>query len=396
MTVTVIGVDGANLPPGGAEALSRASLVLGGERQLRIHAPPGTPTVVIGQLRSALDTLDAHTGPAVVLASGDPGFFGILRSLRERGVGLVVLPAVSSVQRIAAAAGRSWDDVAVVSAHGRELRPALNVCRARPAVAVLTAPGAGPAELAEGLAGWRRTLVVGEDLGGETESVSIVDLETAARRSWRDPNIVLCLRDPGQVPARGWLAGGAPDKVGWALPEESFAHRDGMVTKSEVRALVLAKLAPRPGTLVWDLGSGSGSVAVECARLGAAVIAVDRDPVQCARTEANAVAHTVDVRVEHTDAESGVDLPTPDAVFVGGGGPGVVAAATLSGARRVVVALAAVDRIAPTRVVLESAGYRVDGCQLSAARFADLPGGSTRLAAVNPVTVMWGMSGESS
>jgi precorrin-6Y C5,15-methyltransferase (decarboxylating) len=394
MTVTVIGVDGATLPPGGAEALARASLVLGGERHLRSHAPPGTPTVVIGQLRSALDALDAHPGSSVVLASGDPGFFGILRSLRERGLRPVVLPAVSSVQRIAAAAGRPWDDVTVVSAHGREFRPALNVCRARPAVAVLTAPGAGPSELARGLAGWHRTLVVAEDLGGATESLSTVDLDSAAERSWRDPNIVLCLRDPDRVPARGWLAGGAPHPVGWALPEAEFAHRDGMVTKSEVRALVLARLAPRPGTLVWDLGSGSGSVAVECARFGAAVIAVDRDPAQCARTEANAAAHTVDVRIEHVDAESGVDLPVPDAVFVGGGGPGVVAAAARSGAGRVVAALAAVDRIAPTRAVLESAGYRVDGCQLSAARFADLPGGSTRLAAVNPVTVMWGMSGE--
>jgi precorrin-6Y C5,15-methyltransferase (decarboxylating) len=87
------------------------------------------------------------------------------------------------------------------------------------------------------------------------------------------------------VPRSVIIAGGepVPPAAGWALDEAEFSHRDGMITKSEVRALVLARLAPGPGRLVWDLGSGSGSVGVECARLGAAVVAVERDPAQCAR-----------------------------------------------------------------------------------------------------------------
>ena len=71
--------------------------------------------------------------------------------------------------------------------------------------------------------------------------------------------------------AMGWIAGGQRVPDGWALPEGAFDHRDSMVTKAEVRALVLAHLAPRTGSVVWDLGSGSGSVAVECARFGADV-----------------------------------------------------------------------------------------------------------------------------
>ncbi len=106
----------------------------------------------------------------MVLASGDPGYFGVLRALRESGLEVIVRPALSSVQRLAAMVGRPWDDMAVVSAHGRELRPALNVCRARPAVAVLTGPGSGPAEIGAGLAGWRRTLAVAEDSAGRTRS----------------------------------------------------------------------------------------------------------------------------------------------------------------------------------------------------------------------------------
>ncbi|MGH3605688.1 MAG: precorrin-6Y C5,15-methyltransferase (decarboxylating) subunit CbiT, partial [Pseudonocardiaceae bacterium] len=169
-----------------------------------------------------------------------------------------------------------------------------------------------------------------------------------------------------------------------------FSHRDGMITKSEVRALALARLAPGPGRLVWDLGAGSGSVGVECARLGAAVVAVERDPAQCARLMANASAHQVDVRrIEGQAPAVLAGLPEPDAVFVGGGGPDVVRAAAKA-SPRVVVALAALDRLAPCRTALRQAGHEVDGVQLAASRFAELPDGSVRLAATNPVLLLWG------
>jgi precorrin-6Y C5,15-methyltransferase (decarboxylating) len=165
-----------------------------------------------------------------------------------------------------------------------------------------------------------------------------------------------------------------------------------MVTKAEVRALALAPHAPRPGALVWDVGAGSGSVAVECARLGAAALAVERRSDDAARVAANAVAHDVDVRVVVGEAPGALaGLPRPDSVFVGGGGPDVVAAATAVGAARVVVALAAVDRVAPGVARLTGAGYAVDGVQLAASRLAPLPGGALRLAAINPVTVLWGV-----
>ncbi|GAA2553306.1 precorrin-6y C5,15-methyltransferase (decarboxylating) subunit CbiE [Pseudonocardia hydrocarbonoxydans] len=384
--LTVVGVDGGPLPPGAVEALARAQVVTGAGRYLHL-APDTAQRVEMGPVDPALDALAGRRG--VVLASGDPGFFGIVRLLRARGHTPVVLPACSAVQRAFARIGRPWDDVAVVSAHGRALGPAINVCRARAATAVLTAPGAGPAEIGAALTGWRRTLVVAEDLDGPHEQVTTVTPEQAAARTWRDPNVVLCLRDPDAVPGAGWLAGGgwAQGADGWALPEPAFAHRDGMITKSEVRALALARLAPAPGRLIWDVGAGSGSVAVECARLGAAVIAVERRPDDADRIRANAAAHDVDVRVVQGAAPAALaDLPRPDAVFVGGGGPDVVAAVV--GAPRVVVALAALDRLAPTRHALR--GHRVDGVQLAASRLAELPDGTVRLAATNPIILLWG------
>ncbi len=383
MTVTIVGLDGAALPPGAAEALASAQMVVGAPYQLA-----GVPVPASARVLAPAEFDGLHDTPTVVLASGDPGFFGVVRALRDRGLRPVVLPARSSVARAFALLGRSWDDVAVVSTHGdRPLRRVLNVCRAHPAVAVLTGPGAGAADIVAGLAGWQRSVLVAEDLGGSEERVRRFDGGQV-----RDPHLVLCLADEEAVPARGWIAGGepVPPAAGWALDEAEFSHRDGMITKSEVRALALARLAPGPGRLVWDLGAGSGSVGVECGRLGAAVVAVERDPAQCARLVANASAHQVDVRVIEAEALAVLGgLPEPDAVFVGGGGPDVVRAAAKA-SPRVVVALAALDRLASCRTALREAGHEVDGVQLAASRFAELPDGSVRLAATNPVLLLWG------
>lgn len=392
MTITVIGLDGGVLPPGAAHALRQARHVYGSRRHLAAVAIPRVAArrELVTVDRSSLQSMGAG---AVLLASGDPGFFGVVRLVRELGMVPVVLPARSSIATAFARIGRSWDDVAVVSAHGRELAPALNVCRARAATAVLTAPGAGPAEIGAGLAGWSRTLVVAERLGCAEERVVTVDAAEAAPREWDPLNVVLCLRNLHAIPARGWYAGGepVPPVDGWALADEAFSHRAGMVTKAEVRSLVLARLAPRPGALVWDVGAGSGSVAVECARLGAAVLAVERRIDDLARIAANARTHGVDVRVVPGEAPAALaGLPEPDAVFVGGGGPAVVAAVAATKPSRVVVALAALDRIGPVRDALGTAGYAVDGVQLAASRLAPLPDGTVRLAATNPITILWG------
>jgi precorrin-6Y C5,15-methyltransferase (decarboxylating) len=389
--ITVVGWDGR--PPTGraAAALAGATLVAGGRRHLAaVPVPTGAKTVVMGDVEAALDVVIGHDGDAVVVASGDPGFFGVVRALRARGIVPVVLPAVGSVAAAFARAGLPWDDALVVSVHGRALQPAVNACRAHPKVAVLTAPGSGPAELGTALAGTARTVVVCENLGGDGEAVIRCTPEQAATRHWREPNVVLVLDEHHLTAERRWLHGWlGPDR--WALPEERFAHRDGMVTKSEVRALVLARLGPRPGGLVWDVGAGSGSVAVECARLGAAAVAVDRDPDACRLARSNAAAFDVPVTVVEGAAPAALtDLPDPDAVFVGGGGTPVVGACAERRPPRLVVALAAIERIGPTHAALTAAGYAVDGVQLAANRLIPLPDGTHRLAPTNPVTVLAG------
>jgi precorrin-6Y C5,15-methyltransferase (decarboxylating) len=453
--ITVIGLDGGPLAAVAAKRLDEATLVAGGARHLAaVEVPVGAETVVMGNVASAVERIASHHGRAVVLASGDPGFFGIAGTLRRAGLDAEIVPAVSSVAAAFGRAGLPWDDALVVSAHGRDLRRAVNVCRAYRTVAVLTGPGAGPAELGSALDRLDRRLLVAERLGTADERVLEVSPSEAASRQWADPNVVLVLA-PGHVPSAvpsgtrherwtrtrnvpaalsglasnapaatdpgatdpgaidpaatdsgavdagavdpgatgpGWIAGSGPGPAGWALPEDDFEHRDSMITKYEVRALALAKLAPKLGDLVWDVGAGSGSVAVECARFGAAVIAIERDRDACQRIGANAERHAAELQIVHDTAPDALrDLPEPDAVFVGGGGPDVLAACVARQPARIVAAYASLERGSAARQALTAAGYRVDGVLLQSSRLADLPGGTTRLAATNPVLLVWGV-----
>lgn len=390
--ITVVGTDGGPLIPAATQALQKATLVAGGARHLdALSVPPNARRVVMGDVGRALEEVARHVGPAVVLASGDPGFFGIVRQMRQQGLRFTVLPAVSSVALAFARAGLSWDDAIVVSAHGRDIRTAVNACRAHPKVAVLTAPGAGPAALAAGLAqgaAVRRTFLVAERLGCADERVTEIPAHRAGEREWADPNVVLSLGS--HESSRGWAFPRPPVQT-WALAETEFDHRNGMVTKAEVRALALPHLGPSLGRMVWDVGAGSGSVGIECARLGAAVIAVERDSQQCARIRTNAMRHGVEVAVVAGSAPDALAaLPTPDAVFVGGGGAPAVEGAAVSGADTIVVALAALDRFAPVKEMLAKNGYAVAGTLVSTSRLADLPDGSSRLAATNPVLLVTG------
>ncbi|MFI0899940.1 precorrin-6y C5,15-methyltransferase (decarboxylating) subunit CbiE [Streptomyces sp. NPDC020983] len=398
----LVTVVGAGTGGGAAVVAGDAALVVGGARHLAAaELPAAARQVVLGPLAPALDVVGEYVAAGrrvVVLASGDPGHFGIVRALGERfgAAALDVRPSVPSVAAAFARVGLSWDDAVVVSAHGRPLRTAVHVCLAHRKAAVLTGPGAGPAELGAALdrAGADRRLVVASGIGSDGESVVAVSPREAARREWGGAvSVVLSLRPGLPAGPAVTVAGPPPAPAGWALPEEAFAHRDSMITKSEVRALALARLGPRTGELVWDVGAGSGSVAVECARFGAAVVAVDKDADAVERVRANAAAHGVDVAAVLGRAPAVLDgLPDPDAVFVGGGGDGVgavVAACAARARRAVVVTLAAVDRVAEVRAALGAAGFAADGVLLQSSRLAPLPGGVTRLAAANPVFVLW-------
>lgn len=394
--IVVIGLDGSPLDPEAAELLEGAKLVAGGKRHLgSFGVEPGRSAVFEGDLSGALSRIEAQSGPVVVLASGDPGFFGIVRMLARRfdTETLRVIPAVSSVALAFARAGISWDDALTVSAHGREPRRATNVCRAHPKVAVLTSPDFGPAELADELSGLDRTFVVAEKLGDTEERVFRGDADDVSRMDWEDPNVVLVVDERRARKDKGWISSGIESLGRWALPEDAFEHRSGMITKSPARALVLSRLGPGPGDLVWDVGAGSGSVAIECARLGAAAIAVERDPESCARLHRNAERHGVDVpTIEGEAPEALRDLPDPDAVFVGGTGGSfeeIVKLCAVRARRSVVLALVGLERVVPAGKALEDCGLEVESTFLQASPVKGV-GSMHRVAPESAVFVVCG------
>ena len=382
---------------GEAETLVReAALVVGGERHLEsLGIEPERSAVLKGDLASSLGRIEGSEDPVVVLASGDPGFFGIVRLLAEwfGHDSLRVLPGISSVALAFARAGLPWDDAVTVSAHGRDPRRAVNVCRARPKVAVLTSPDFGPAELARELEGWGRTFFVAKRLGEEDERTFYGDAAAVEGEEWEDPNVALVLDARRLGTERGWISTGAESPGRWALPEGDFEHRSGMITKSETRALVLSRLGPGPGDLIWDVGAGSASVAIECARLGAASIAVERNPESCARIRRNAARHGAYVQVVEGEAPGALyGLPEPDAVFVGGTGRDfeeIVKLAAVRARRSVVLALVTLERVVPAGEILEGCGLEVETTFLQTSRVKGI-GNLHRLAAESAAFVVWG------
>ncbi|CAM5611183.1 hypothetical protein SALBM217S_09931 [Streptomyces griseoloalbus] len=228
--VTVIGWDGSPLTAAARSALGAATLVAGAAHHLALpEVPPTAERIRLGSVALAARRLAAHRGTTVVLADGDPGFFGVVRTLRapEFGLEVEVVPAVSSVAAAFARAGL-YDAHAAV-AHPRTLRRAVNVCRAHSKVAVLTSPGAGPAELGLLMEGVHRTFVICEELGTTRERVTVVTSDKAADHTWRDPNVVI-VAGGSTGPAvegdgTGWIAGRAPadGPRGWSLPAAATA-----------------------------------------------------------------------------------------------------------------------------------------------------------------------------
>ncbi|MBG0856677.1 precorrin-6y C5,15-methyltransferase (decarboxylating) subunit CbiE [Streptomyces spinoverrucosus] len=365
--VTVIGWDGSPLTAAARAALGAATLVAGAAHHLALpEVPPTAERVRLGSLALAARRIAAHRGTAVVLADGDPGFFGVVRTLRapEFGLEVEVVPAVSSVAAAFARAGMPWDDAHVVVAHPRTLRRAVNVCRAHTKVAVLTSPGAGPAELGLLLDGVHRTFVICEELGTDREQVTVVTSDKAADHTWRDPNVVIVIGGPvGAQEGGGWIAGRDPGTGprGWTLPPEAYVGELGEGETELLRAAQLARLGPRVGDLVWDIGCGSGAFATEAARAGAAVIAVDRDPGACARTDAAARRFAVQLQIVHGTAPHVLEnLPEPDVVRVGGGGAAVVSAVADRRPQRIVTHAATRDAAELIGRDLTEHGYDVE------------------------------------
>ncbi|MGV9555623.1 precorrin-6y C5,15-methyltransferase (decarboxylating) subunit CbiE [Streptomyces sp. NPDC003401] len=325
VTVVGIGADGWRglAEPSRAE-LRRAEVLVGGPRQLDLLPAEcaGERVAWPSPLRPAVPRLlAAHAGRRIaVLASGDPMFYGIGRALAEEADAVRVLPHPSSVSHAAARLGWPLEDVEVVTLVGRPTARLASALHDGRRLLVLSADATTPGEVAELLSdrgfGPSRMRVL-EQLGGDRERTTAETTADDWARTARpgDPlNIVAveCRRAPDAL-----RLGAVP-----GLPDAAYEH-DGQLTKRHVRAATLGALAPAPGELLWDIGGGSGSIAIEWMRThpSCRAVTVERDRVRAERILRNAERLGVPgLRVVTGAAPAALgELPTPDAVFVGGG-----------------------------------------------------------------------------
>lgn len=396
MNVTLIGMGSGqpeNLTLQGLAALRQADLILGARRLLAVLPAGCTENRAAAyrpdEVAELLQTSGAEN--AVLVYSGDTGFYSGASSMMEKlealGVRARVLPGLSSIQLLAAALGRPWQGWNLVSAHGRTCDPVAECMQGRPTF-FLTGGSEDPATLcaqlaAEGFGDVQG--VVGQCLGTPEEKLFRGSVKELAAGRFNSLSVLL-------VEAAEVLPRRAP-----GLPDEAFERGDVPMTKQEVRAAVLAKLAVRPEDILWDVGAGTGSVSVELALAAprGRVYAVECRPEGCALIKANREKFRTRnlVLVEGLAPDALSDLPAPDAVFIGGskGSLAAIVDAALdkNPDARICVSAIALESLSAAVAALTAQGRTVQVSQIAVSR-AKAVGGLHLMMAQNPIYLITG------
>lgn len=396
MNVTLIGMGSGqpeNLTLQGLAALRQADLILGARRLLAVLPAGCTENRAAAyrpdEVAELLQTSGAEN--AVLVYSGDTGFYSGASSMMEKlealGVRARVLPGLSSIQLLAAALGRPWQGWNLVSAHGRTCDPVAECMQGKPTF-FLTGGSEDPATLcaqlaAEGFGDVQG--VVGQCLGTPEEKLFRGSVKELAAGRFNSLSVLL-------VEAAEVLPRRAP-----GLPDEAFERGDVPMTKQEVRAAVLAKLAVHPEDILWDVGAGTGSVSVELALAAprGRVYAVECRPEGCALIKANREKFRTRnlVLVEGLAPAALSDLPAPDAVFIGGskGSLAAIVDAALdkNPDARICVSAIALETLSAAVAALTAKGRTVQVSQIAVSR-ARAVGGLHLMMAQNPIYLITG------
>ena len=396
MKITLVGMGSGtpgSLTMQGLNALREAELIIGARRLLE-SLPDGctgnrAPLYKIEEICALLRTTEA--AHVAVAYSGDTGFYSgasaLCRALDAAGLSYMVCPGLSSVQLLAAALGCPWQDWKLVSAHGCACTPAL-VCSADTPTFFLTGGSETPATLCEKLTQsscGNVQATVGENLGTAAQRLVRGTAQELARQEFAALSVLLVEPCPAlqrRVPG---------------LPDEAFERGDVPMTKQEVRAAVLAKLAVRPEDILWDVGAGTGSVSVELALAAprGRVYAVECRPEGCVLIKANREKFRTRnlVLVEGLAPAALSDLPAPDAVFIGGskGSLAAIVDAALdkNPDARICVSAIALETLSAAVAALTAKGRTVQVSQIAVSR-AKAVGGLHLMMAQNPIYLITG------
>ncbi|MDA3129697.1 precorrin-6y C5,15-methyltransferase (decarboxylating) subunit CbiE [Aliibacillus thermotolerans] len=321
MTMKVIGVgeDGrANLLPIYEKWIQRSERLVGGKRLLSFFPEyKGEKMVLEGGLKQTIVRLAQDPKETVLLASGDPLFYGIGSYVAKKLENVEIYPALSSIQLAFARMKESWQDAYFVSVHGRSMKGLAQKINGRKKVCLLTDEENTPAAIAQYLLDFEMeeyTLFIAENVGGEKEKTGWFTLHEAINYDASPLNVVILRAEH------------PPKRLPFGFPDELFKQRKpdrGLITKKEVRALSLSELSLQEDSVVWDIGTCTGSVAIEAAYIAreGQVYAIEKNEADIQFAKENAKKFRTDIHFYHGKAPEMLDTwPDPDRVFIGGTG----------------------------------------------------------------------------
>ncbi len=404
LVIVGIGDDGLDgLTESARRLVGEADVILGAPAMIRlvdrlparkVALDPEMP-LALKQVREAL-----LARRPVLISGGDPLFYGVARYLCDR-LGkdqFEVVPHVSSMQLAFARVKESWEDAYLTNLAGRPLEAVVDRIRTAEKVGLFSSDEHPPARLARALLDrgidYFRAFIC-ENLGSPDERVTQAELDELTGMDFDPLNVLILVRKPNRPDrasqaSRYRLFGNADDAFAQTLPKR------GLITQAEVRSIALAQLDIRPASVVWDIGAGSGSVAIEAAQLAqqGMVYAVEPEPGDIALIEANAEAFGVpNVRpVAGRAPDVLASLPDPDAVFIGGTGRQVVAVLSAAYSRltpggRLAVNVATIDGLATAHETLKRLAGQVNVWNVSIARGIDQMD-RMRFEAINPTFLL--------
>ena len=402
--VVGIGGDGlAGLTNRARELVATSEILVGSEPALRLLPEVNAERIAIGSdLNEVTESLRANFGKKriVVVATGDPLFYGVARYLCDR-LGkerFEVLPHVSSMQLAFARVKETWEDAYLTDLSTRSLDDVLDRIRIADTVGLFTSENHHPARIA------RELLVRGldyfrayvcENLGGKDERITQGELTEIQNMTFDPLNVMILRRKPGRPDAPR----SAKRLMRFGNPDDVFAQsrpKTGLITQAEVRAIALAQLDLQSGSVMWDVGAGSGSVALEAAQLvdPGRVFAIEHDSADYHLIVANAETYGVrNVQAVFGTAPAVFqDLPAPDAIFIGGNGGEVsrlleAAFATLRNGGRLVVNVGTLEMLTLTYETLKRLSPNVSVLLVNLSRSVEQLE-SMRFEAVNPTFLL--------
>ncbi|WP_264805196.1 precorrin-6y C5,15-methyltransferase (decarboxylating) subunit CbiE [Cytobacillus sp. NCCP-133] len=396
MKMIGIGDNGAEgLLPSYIDWIHECDVLVGGERHLQFFPEfTGEKKVIKGGLSALTADLQQETRNTVILVSGDPLFYG-LGSVLAKKLPLEIYPYTSSVQLAFSKMQESWQDAYIVSLHGRSIKGFAQRIDGRKKIAILTDEKNTPQAIAAYLKEFGMTeyeAFVAENLQGENERCRFFTLDEMEQSFFSPLNVVI-LKQRMSV-----------ERASLGIPDDRFVQRKpdrGLITKKEIRTLCLQELELKENSIVWDIGTCTGSVAIEAAKIAreGAVYAIEKNEGDLGNCLENQLKHRTDFTAVLGKAPERLDeFPDPNAIFIGGNGGNMelllqICLSRLQPNGRLVMNIATIENLAEAMQHLKILGCEVSVLQAQISKSKPILH-LTRFEPLNPIFIVTAKKGK--